>query len=398
MNDLMIKNKLRSIKPRPCGAKSPTLIIASIGTSASDDPLETELEKAICAQGLGIDAVTDHSFYGDIERFHSMLCERLDIVVSTVACYEYAAKFPGHDFRRGAPGAAIESIRDQVRRGVDLITVHASLLRSHLGPLAASNRLIPMTSKGGGIIAAYLRGTGRENPYFEAFDELLDILAEYDVTLSLGTSFRPASVCDTWDTLMAIELETMGELVERATARGVQVMVEGIGHATIGAIPTYVALAKSICGGAPYRVLPMAIDTALGYDHISGAISAAVSVAAGADAITCISRAEHIGLPSAGDLEEAIVAGKIAARCGELTKLGDFSREAQMSRTRWGQGCKGDWTASVHPQGAAEALKAKGRLDDQLIQCGMCGDYCGIAAGISSVQHQHRAHSDAEIS
>jgi phosphomethylpyrimidine synthase len=387
MTDLLIKNRLRNISARPCGATSPTLVIASIGTSAQGDPLASELEKALRAQKLGADAVTDHSFYGDIPRFQNGLVDKLDIIVSTVVCYEFAARHPGNDFRRASPAEAVDVVREQAKRGVDLVTVHASLLRDHVGLLANSKRLIPMTSKGGGIVAAYMRAGSRQNPYYEAFDELLDILAEYHVTLSLGTSFRPASVCDSWDELMAVELETMSELVERANARGVQVMVEGIGHAPIHSIPTYIRLAKSFCSGAPYRVLPMATDTALGYDHISGAISAAVAVAAGADAITCISRSEHIGLPSQAELEEAIIATKVAARCGELSKLGDFTREAQMSRTRWGQGCKGDWTTAIHPEGAADALRAKGRLDDQLIQCGMCGDHCGIAAGISAARH-----------
>jgi phosphomethylpyrimidine synthase len=278
----------------------------------------------------------------------------------------------------------------QARRGIDLITVHASALKQHFALVAESKRLIPTTSKGGGIVADYIHHTGRENPYFEGFDELLDIFRDFNVTLSLGTTFRPASVCDSWDFLLAAELETMGELTARALHKGVNVMVEGIGHAPVSAIPTHVKLAKKYCKGVPYRLLPMATDAALGFDHISGAIATSFAVAAGADAVTCMSRAEHIGLPTAQDLEEAIISTRIAAHCGDLVKLANFSLDRQISTTRWKQGCKGDWQASIYPAGARMALESRGRLHDQMIQCGMCSEFCGITAGIAIAKRSER--------
>lgn len=238
-------------------------------------------------------------------------------------------------------------------------------------------------SKGGGIISKYLRNTEQENPYFEYFDDVIALFAEYGAAISLGTSFRPATVCDTWDMLLFEELITMGELCRRAQNANVPIMVEGIGHATINHIPQHIQLAKELCNGAPYRVLPMATDIALGFDHISAAIASAVAVNSGADAITCVSRAEHIGLPSQEDLEEAIIATIIAAHCGEVSVNREMSKERQMSLTRWQQGCKGDWTVAACPEGAKKALKKYDRLDDQLIQCSMCGAYCGITAGIA---------------
>lgn len=389
---VVIRNHGRSIKPRSCGVGAPTLVIGSVGTSASSDTLDEEVAKARRAQLAGADAVTDHSFYGDLEAYHRALVDNLDIIVSTVACYEFAAR---HQRTRWAgvlhsePLAVLES---QVLRGVDLITVHASLQRRHLDRLTSTSRLIPTTSKGGGVLTSYMRLTSRDNPYYDCFDDILELFKEHGVTLSLGTTFRPATVCDGWDALVIDELDAMAELVERAIAAEVNVMVEGIGHANVGAIPTFVRLAKSYCWGVPYRVLPMATDAALGYDHISGAIGASVAVAAGADAVTCMSRAEHIGLPTEADLEEAVIATRIAAHCGELMQRGDTSRDRQMSRTRWANGCKGDWQAAIYPDGAQAALLARGRLDDQLIQCGMCGDFCGIAAGIGAVRAQQRAN------
>jgi phosphomethylpyrimidine synthase len=384
MHSFAIKNKLHDVNAKECGKGCKTLIIASVGSSAPKDKLAVEIEKALIAQNVGADVVTDHSFYGDIPDYHKALVSDLDILVSTVGCYELAARHPAYNFQDIDSRLPIDILREQVERGVDMITVHASFTRDHLPLLVDSKRLIPMTSKGGGIVSAFMRTTGKENPYYEYFDAILDIFAEYDVTLSLGTSFRPATVCDHWDSLIAVELERMGELVKRAIGKNVKVMVEGIGHAAIDEIPFHVRTAKMLCSEVPYRVLPMATDTALGFDHISGAIAGAVAVAAGADAITCMSRAEHIGLPNNEELKEAVITTRIAAHSGELVKLRDFSKDYQMSKTRWQQGCKGDWIAAVYPEGARAALEAKNRLDDQLIQCGMCGAFCGIAAGIAS--------------
>lgn len=386
MRTIEIRNSLRN-KPRvKCGENAKTLIIASIGTSDKADSLDSEIEKAQTASQVGANVVTDHSFYGDIPNYHRRLVNELDILISTVGCYEFAATHQKRFWKNIDHMLPIKILEEQVLRGVDIITVHSSLKKEHLLMINDTDRLIPTTSKGGGIISNYMQVTKRENPYYEYFDEILEMFKKFNVTLSLGTTFRPATICDGFDKLLFSELKTMGGLVERAISKGVNVMVEGIGHATIGSIPTHVFLAKKYCHNVPYRTLPMATDAALGFDHISGAISGAVAVANGADAITCMSRAEHIGLPNLEDLKEAIIATKIAAHCGELMKLKDFTKDLQISKTRWKNGCKGDWESSIYPEGAKAALITHNRLDDQLIQCGMCGDFCGISAGIAATQ------------
>ncbi|MEU1179972.1 phosphomethylpyrimidine synthase ThiC [Streptomyces sp. NPDC005820] len=386
MRTIRIGNPGRGRRPLPCGAGERTVIIASVGTSQSSDSTEVEFKKCVAAANAGADVVADHSFYGDIPAFHARVAADVDACLSTVSCYEFAGRHPKREWPRLDSRRMVDLVAEQAARGVDLMTVHASLTRAETARIDRNARLIPTTSKGGGIIANYMRLTGRENPYYEHFDELLDVLADAGVTLSLGTTFRAGSVCDGWDELMAGEMRRMGELVERALARGVPVMVEGLGHAALSAIPTYIRLAKAYCRGVPYRVLPMATDRALGYDHISGAIAASVAVAHGADVVTAMSRAEHIGLPNWEDMEEGIIATRVAVACGELTKLGDFERERQMSRARWAQGCKGDWRMAVYPEGAERALAQRGRRHDHLIQCGMCGDFCGINAGIAAVK------------
>lgn|GEM_PF-1185565 len=391
-----IGNRLRRRPTFLCGDDHPTLLIASVGTSQKSDSLDVETTKTKRAVALGAHAVTDHSFYGRIEAYHKALIDNVDAYISTVANYELAARCreQGKGWQNVDGRVAIDLLAEQAERGMDIITVHASFLQRHLSMVARSNRLIPTTSKGGGIIASYMNLRGEENPYYLFFDDVLKVCGEYNVTISLGTAFRPATVCDTWDDLLIEELSVMGELVAKAQIAGVPIMIEGIGHATIGNIQTHIKLAKTLCHGAPYRILPMATDIALGYDHISAAIATAVAVANGANAVLCISRAEHIGLPSEQDLEEAIIAGKIAVHCGEISRSsGSLEKDRQMSLTRWSQGCKGDWTAAAHPEGAKEALQRYGRLDDQIVQCSMCGAYCGIAAGISTVKIGGKAAS-----
>jgi phosphomethylpyrimidine synthase len=373
-----------------CGAGAPTVIIGSVGTSNDSDSIEAELAKVERAQELGATAVTDHSFYGDIAGFHRAIADHCDVILSVVTCYAFAAHYEKRQWRNVSPELPAEILRDQLERGVDMVTVHATPRRVDVLNARDSKRVIPTTSKGGGIISSYIRATGRENPYYEYYDTVLNLLRSYGATLSLGNTFRAASVVDGWDRHMAQEIHAQGELVKRAQQAGVPVMVEGFGHADLAAIPTYIRLTKAICHGAPYRILPMSTDRALGYDHISGAIATATAVSFGADAVSAMSRAEHIGLPSTEDLEEALIATRIAATAGELVKLGDTAAEHQMSRTRWAQGCKGDWTTAVYPRGAELALHERGRLNDQLIQCGMCGDFCGIASGLATVASANR--------
>src|ERR1039458_8273248 len=384
--DILIGNRLRGREQVPCGRSSPTLLIASVGSSAQDDLLDEEIAKAVKATELGASAVTDHSFYGDIPRYHRALTDQVDALISAVTCYEMAVNAGAQRWHGLSPRMPVDVVRDQLERGIDMLTVHATFLKEDMRTMDETGRLIPTTSKGGGIVARYIRETGLENPYFENFDELLELFKHYGAALSLGTTFRPATVCDSWDDVLLTETQRMGMLVERAQSVGVPVMVEGFGHAPLNEMSTLINLATMYCHDAPYRILPMATDRALGFDHLSGAIATAMAVMAGASAVTAMSRAEHIGLPDIQDLEEAIISTKIAIASGELGRGWHFDEERQMSRTRWAQGGKGDWTVAINPPGAEDALRVRGRLEDQRVQCGMCEDFCGIAAGNATVK------------
>ncbi|MCK5347287.1 MAG: phosphomethylpyrimidine synthase ThiC [Candidatus Heimdallarchaeota archaeon] len=368
-----------------CGKGCPTLIIGSVGTSREDDSLDEEIRKAIIAQELGVDVITDHSFYGDLASYHIELVNKLNVLVSTVGCYEFGAKHQLNGWKGIVGIEAINILEDQANRGIDMITIHASLKAEHIAYLSANNsRIIPTTSKGGGIVNSFMRQRNAENPYYQYFDRILELFKQYNITLSLGTVFRTATVCDKWDNLIQIELETMQGLVERAIRNDVNVMIEGFGHADLASIPTLIKLAKSYCYGVPYRILPMATDVALGFDHISGAIATSQAVLHGANAVTCISRAEHIGLPNRNELEEAVIATRIAAHCAELATLGNYDKDRIISLARWHRGCKSDWKAALFPKHARAALIKKGFHDDKKAECSMCGNFCGISAGKST--------------
>jgi phosphomethylpyrimidine synthase len=379
-----IKSRFRNIEPQLCGEGQYAIVLGSVGTSSPGDDIKVEFEKAEVAQSVGANVITDHSFFGDIAGFQLELVKRLRIAVSTVTCYEFAVRLKSGLLDKDDRLAPLRVLEEQINRGIDMITVHASLKQDHLQLLRSTRRLIPTTSKGGGIVSAYMLQVDAENPYYEYFDDVLDMLSHSEVTLSLGTSFRTASVCDGWDDLIDAEVNTMGELVRRALDKNVNVMVEGFGHVTLRNISQFIIRTKSICHDVPYRVLPVATDIALGFDHISSAIAGAAAVAAGADAITAVSRAEHVGLPSSDDLKEAIVAAKIAAHCGDLCRLGFLERDRKMSLSRWEHGCKGDWTVAIYPDGAREALKARNCDLDDSVQCSMCNEYCGIGASINA--------------
>ncbi len=372
-----------------CGDGCPTFLIGGIGSAQNEHLLKNEIEKANRAVKLGVHGIVDNSFYGNIEEYHKALIDNVDAAICTVTVYEFASRCREScvSMKDVDPRVAIDVLRSQAERGLDIITVHASYLFRHLERVRASTRIIPTTSKGGGIVADYMCQRKEENPYYVNFDDILCIFKQNHTTLALGSTFRPATVCDAFDELLVNELTVMGELVERAQSAGVAVMIEGIGHATIGNIPIHIQLAKKLCHNAPYRMLPMATDVALGYDHISAAIAAAVGVAAGANLVTCVTRAEHVGLPSAADIEEGIIAGKIAAHCGEISLPGaSLQRDMAMSSARWERGCRGDWKQAVHPIGALAALKSHAGNGPEAIQCSMCGKYCGIAAAISTIE------------
>lgn len=383
MNVIQFGNNKNSLGNLSTGEKQKTLVIAGIGTSENGGSLESELKKAQSALEAGADMISDHSFFGDINSFHKKLIYELGARVSVVASYELSVRYKKEKWERLDANQILSLLEEQVNRGIDIITIHATLTLDDLRLLKTSKRIIPMTSKGGGIIADYMIQTGEENPYWVFFDEILHLISGTGVAISLGTTFRPASVCDKWDFFSESEISKMGELVAKADSLNVPIIVEGLGHVSINEIEKIVKKTKLKCYNAPYRILSVSTDRAIGGDHISGAIAAAIAVANGANMIQAISRKEHVGLPNIEDIVEAVTSARIAATVGELVSIGNYEMEREMAKSRWQYGCHGNLDFSVIPKSVLALVVNE---NERLKSCSMCGNYCGLEFAHSAIK------------
>lgn len=354
-----------------CGKASPVRIIANIGTTQEKDTIDKELEKAEAAYKAGADIITDHSLNGDIREIHTNLLDKIECPISTVSIYQSYVNIKKDKSTQFNPKNVIKTFEDQALLGFDLLTIHATILREDIKRIAKSRRIIPSTSRGGMMMADLIIEKGIENPYWLYFEEMLDIAKEYGTTLSLGTAFRPGSILDAPDSIYEIELLRMGTLVEKALDHGVNIMVEGIGHVRIDKIQDIIANAKSICKDVPYRVLCVACDAAISRDHIASAIASAVSVAAGADLISAVSRSEHIGQPNKKDIIEAIEAAKIAAHCGDIVRREDTYIDELISKNRAKTSCLARGTQAI-------LTRSNDDKCDSNDCCSMCGEYCAL--------------------
>ena len=375
MNIIQFGNKNNALGNLCVGEKQKTLVIAGVGTSESTCSLEYELKKVRQALLAGADMVSDHSFFGDINNFHKRIIFELGARLSVVASYELAVRHKHKKWDKLGLNQILSLLEEQVARGIDIITIHATLTQDDLKLLKTSKRTIPMTSKGGGIIADYMIQTGEENPYWVYFDKILDLISGTGVAISLGTTFRPASVYDKWDCFSESEITKMGELVAKADKLNIPIIVEGLGHVSIDEIDKIVKRTKLKCYNAPYRILSVSTDRAIGGDHISGAIAAAIAVASGANMIQAVSRKEHVGLPNADDIVEAVTSAKIAATVGELVSIGNYELEYEMAKSRWQNGCHGNLNYSIIPR---SVLAMTVNENERIKSCSMCGDYCGL--------------------
>ena len=355
-------------------------VLASVGVSRQEDCPQTEVQKAKLAQKYGADIVIDHTLTLLNYEVQKQILEETDMPVSSIAVYDMAAKSRYGEKDYFTATDVLQGIEQKAKLGIDMMTIHASCLQKDLMFFVQNNRVIPCTSRGGTMVLENMQKTGCENFYFTHFDEILDIAKTYGVTLSLGAIYRPANIYDAinenamyWE-----EIRRNAHLVAKAQAKGVACMVEGIGHCPINLIPEVVKKSKQICQ-APYRVLTVSTDSALGFDHVSSAIATATAVMAGADFVTAVSRSEHLGLPSVDDLAEAVISAKIAAHSGYIARTGDISLDYAMAKERSEVGCRGTMHAAIVPEMTKEALQK--HKADQTKKCTMCGDFCALNAG-----------------
>ena len=354
------------------------LVLASVGASDDKDSILAEVEKARLAKEYGADIIIDHTLTPKHFEVQKRILEEVDLPLSAIAVYDMASMIKYTDKKYFTADDVLKGIELKAKTGVDLLTVHASVLKEDLKFFRNNDRIIPCTSRGGTMVLDNILSSGEENFYWKYFDEILSIAKKYMLTISLGAIFRSADISDAVNSndMYWEELSRNASLVKRAEQAGVSIMVEGIGHCPTNLIPEIVKKTKSICHNAPYRVLTVATDCGLGFDHVSSAIAASRAVEEGADLITAVSRSEHIGLPSAADLVEAVTSAKIAAHCGYIARSGDIGRDIAMSKARQEVGCRGSVEAAIVPKMTEQALKQRKQEDGK--QCTMCGSFCAL--------------------
>jgi phosphomethylpyrimidine synthase len=374
-------NKNRQALPTAIGSKTQTKINANIGTSDLSSDLGREIQKIELISVYGAHSVMDLSTGKDLRQIRETLLQNSPLIFGTVPIYAVASLLESReksilDFE---PEMLFDELEMQAEQGVDFFTVHAGINRWSLDAIGGRGRKLGIVSRGGSLLKRWMLHTGKENPLYEQFDRLLDICRKHDVTLSLGDGFRPGAIHDSTDAIQISELIVLGELVQRARAGGVQVMVEGPGHMALAEIEANVLLEKKLCANAPFYVLgPLPTDFACGYDHITGAIGGAIAAAAGADFLCYVTPAEHLCLPDLEDVKQGVIASRIAAHIADIAK--GFPGAAEIDDTIAKARREMDWENvfrySVDP-GLARRRKSE-TSSDLNDRCTMCGNLCAI--------------------
>lgn len=376
------KNRLRRLaKPCAIGEGLRTKINANIGTSKDSSDILKEIRKMRAAVELGSEAIMDLSTGPRIEETRRRILKECPVPVGTVPIYEIVIN--GLKKYGCVKDITVNEMFDvlerQAEEGVDFFTIHCGVTRRAIEVLKANPRIMDIVSRGGAFLAEWMIENGRENPFYEHFDRVLDIAKRYDVTLSLGDGLRPGSVRDATDLAQVSELITLGELQKACIKSGVQVMIEGPGHVPINEVQANVVLQKSVCNGAPFYVLgPLVTDVAPGYDHITAAIGGTLAGAAGADFLCYVTPAEHLRLPTLEDVREGVIAAKIAAHASDLAKgiKGAMEWDVKISKARRSRDWQEQFRLAIDrkkPEAYRKASKP-GAKD----ACTMCGDYCSI--------------------
>lgn len=355
-----------------------TKVNVNLGISGDLMNEEMELEKANIAFELGAEAIMDLSNSGKTQAFRTKLVGMSPAMIGTVPMYDAIGYL-----EKPLIGIKAEDFLDVVRRhaedGVDFVTIHAGINRRTIDNFKETGRLMNIVSRGGSLLFAWMEATGNENPFFEYYDELLEILHEHDVTISLGDAMRPGCNYDASDAGQISELIELGKLTKRAWDAGVQVMVEGPGHMAIDEIAPNMKLQKRLCHGAPFYVLgPLVTDIAPGYDHITAAIGGTIAAASGADFLCYVTPAEHLRLPDAADVREGLVATKIAAHAADMVKgvPGARNRDNRMSDARRRMDWEEMFSLAIDPVKPREYFESAPPSTDGT--CTMCGKMCAV--------------------
>ncbi len=355
-----------------------TKVNVNLGISGDKADAAEEWKKVKIAEDFGADAIMDLSNSGKTRQFRQQLIDETPLMVGTVPMYD-AIGYMEKPLVKLTKDDLLEVVRAHAEDGVDFMTIHCGINKSVIKTFKETGRLMNIVSRGGSLLFGWMEVTGNENPFYEFYDELLEICHEYDVTISLGDSCRPGCLYDSNDATETAEMIELGKLCKRAWAAGVQVMVEGPGHMALDEIAANMKLQKRLCHNAPFYVLgPLVTDIGVGYDHITAAIGGAISASSGADFLCYVTPAEHLCLPNAQDVLDGLMATKIAAHAADIAKKVPHAcdMDDKMGQARR----KLDWDAMW--KCALDPVTGKKRYEESPAAtegtCTMCGKMCAV--------------------
>ena len=367
--------------PLAVGEGLRTKVNANSGTSKDDTSIDKELEKARVAVKAGADALMDLSTGGPIDEIRAAIIAETGVCIGSVPLYQAAVDTvtrKGKAMVEMTADEIFEGIIKHLDDGVDFITVHCGVTRATVERMDREGRIMEVVSRGGSFTVEWMTHNNAENPLYEHFDRLLEIVKPYDAVLSLGDRFRTGCLADANDRAQIHELIVLGELTQRAWDAGVQVMIEGPGHVPLNQIEANIKLQKRLCHGAPFYVLgPLVTDIAPGYDHITCAIGGTIAAAAGADFLCYVPPSEHLRLPTVEDVHEGVMASRIAAHAADIVKgvKGAMEKDIAMARCRKALDWEGQFALALDPE-KARRLRAESGVDEEHGACTMCGEFC----------------------
>lgn len=355
-----------------------TKVNVNLGISGDKADAAEEWKKVKIAEDFGADAIMDLSNSGKTRQFRQQLIDETPLMVGTVPMYD-AIGYMEKPLVKLTKDDLLEVVRAHAEDGVDFMTIHCGINKSVIKTFKETGRLMNIVSRGGSLLFGWMEVTGNENPFYEFYDEVLEICHEYDVTISLGDSCRPGCLYDSNDATETAEMIELGKLCKRAWAAGVQVMVEGPGHMALDEIAANMKLQKRLCHNAPFYVLgPLVTDIGVGYDHITAAIGGAISASSGADFLCYVTPAEHLCLPNAQDVLDGLMAAKIAAHAADIAKKVPHARDMddKMGQARRKLDWEEMWKCALDPVTGKKRYEESPAATEGT--CTMCGKMCAV--------------------
>lgn len=370
----------KSLNPEGVGSMLRTKINVNLGVSRDCKDYDVEMEKVMAAVNLGAESIMDLSSHGNTQPFRQKLTSECPAMIGTVPVYDSVIHYQ-RDLNTLTVKDFLDVVELHAKDGVDFVTLHCGITRKTIDQIKKHKRKMNIVSRGGSLVFAWMSMTGEENPFYEYYDEILDICEKYDVTISLGDACRPGCLADATDVCQIEELVRLGELTKRAWEHNVQVIVEGPGHVPLDQVAANMQVQQQICMGAPFYVLgPLVTDIAPGYDHITAAIGGAVAAMSGAAFLCYVTPAEHLALPNVEDTKQGIIASKIAAHAADIAKGVKGARDIddKMADARKNLDWDAQFECALDPETAKAIRQSRMPEDDHSDTCSMCGKFCAV--------------------